>query len=114
MADADPQKRTKLIDRLLDDPRHATHQADVWDLTLFGRNPPNGDATRKRDDFRAWLAGKFAANEPYDRWVREGRPVTTDVPSPRETSFTPSKPLPARPTPNCWSRSSRSLLRWEW
>jgi hypothetical protein len=71
LADADPEKRARLIDRLLDDPRHAAHQADVWDLTLFGRNPPGGDATRKRDGFKEWLTGRFAANEPYDRWVRD-------------------------------------------
>jgi hypothetical protein len=71
LADADPQKRGKLIDKLLDDPRYAAHQADVWDLTLFGRHPPNPDATRKRDGFKKWLADRFARNEPYDRWVRE-------------------------------------------
>src|SRR5438105_1397266 len=59
LADADLHKRAKLIDRLLDDPRWATHQADVWDIVLFGRNPANGDATRKRDGFKLWLAGKF-------------------------------------------------------
>ena len=47
------------------------HQADVWDLVFFGRNPPNGDATRKRDGFKKWLAEQFAKNVPYDRWVRE-------------------------------------------
>ena len=71
LADSDPQKRTKLIDRLLDDPRFATQQAHVWDLVLFGRNPPGGDATRKREGFKKWLAEKFAKNVPYDRWVRE-------------------------------------------
>jgi hypothetical protein len=71
LQEADPKKREKLIDKLLDDPRFAVHQADVWDLVLFGRNPPNGDATRKRDGFKKWLTEKFAKNEPYDRWVRE-------------------------------------------
>jgi hypothetical protein len=71
LQDADPGKRAKLIDRLLDDPRFAVHQADVWDLVLFGRNPPNPDATLKRDGFKKWLTEKFARNEPYDRWVRE-------------------------------------------
>jgi len=46
LADTDPKKRTKLIDQLLADPRHATHQAEVWDLVLFGRNPAGYDATR--------------------------------------------------------------------
>jgi hypothetical protein len=71
LQDGDAQKREKLVDTLLAAPRFAAHQADVWDLTFFGRNPPNGDATRKRDGFKKWLAGKFAKNEPYDRWVRD-------------------------------------------
>src|SRR5262249_854203 len=71
LQDADPDTRPKLIDRLLDDPRFAAQQANVWDLALFGRNPPNADAVRKRDVFKKWLAEKFAANEPYDRWVRD-------------------------------------------
>ena len=69
--DKDPKKRDKLIQKLLDDPRFARHQMMVWDQVLFGRNPPNGEAVRKRDLFRNWLAGKFEKNEPYDRWVRE-------------------------------------------
>ena len=32
-------KRAKLIDRLLEDPRYATHMADIWQPILFGRNP---------------------------------------------------------------------------
>ena len=70
LEDGAPDKRTKWIDRLLDDPRFAAHQATTWDLVLFGRNPPNPDATRKRDPFVQWLTGQFARNEPYDRWVR--------------------------------------------
>jgi thiosulfate/3-mercaptopyruvate sulfurtransferase len=43
-----------------------------------------------------WLGHRAVAllDGGFDRWVREGRPVTTDVPSPRKTSFTPAKPLP--------------------
>jgi hypothetical protein len=68
--DVDPNKRAKLVDRLLDDPRFATQQADVWDLALFGRHPNGGDATRKRDGFKKWLAGQFAMDVPYDQWVK--------------------------------------------
>lgn len=70
LQDRDAKKREKLLDRLLADPRFASAQADVWDLALFGRNPPNGDATRRRDGFKKWLTGKFAKNEPFDRWAR--------------------------------------------
>ncbi len=64
-------KRAKLIDKLLDDPRYADHQTNVWDLTFFGRHPNDSDVTGKRDHFRKWLREKFAKNEPYDKWVRE-------------------------------------------
>jgi hypothetical protein len=69
--DKDPKKREKLIDQLLSEQRFAVQQADVWDQVLFGRDPPNGDATRKRDGFKKWLTEKFAKNESYNRWVRD-------------------------------------------
>jgi hypothetical protein len=65
-----PDKRAQLVDRLLADPRFAQHQADVWDLLLFGRNPPGYD-THKRDGFQTWLRSNFEKNIPYDVWVRE-------------------------------------------
>ncbi len=70
LGDAAPDKRSKLIDRLLDDPRFAKHQAEIWDLLLFTRNPP-GYETDKRDGIQAWLAKNFTENRPYDVWVRE-------------------------------------------
>jgi hypothetical protein len=69
--DQAPDKRAGLIDRLLGDPRYARHQADVWDLVLFGRNPSDRDLTSRRDGFHKWLTDRFAKNVPYDRWVRE-------------------------------------------
>jgi hypothetical protein len=80
LADADPKKRDKLIDRLLADPRFAAAQATVWDLVLFGRHPAGYDATRKRDGFKKWLTEQFAKNVPYDRWVRDL--LLAEVPGP--------------------------------
>lgn len=71
LADKDAKKRDKLITRLLADPRFASQQADVWDQAIFGRNPPNPEATRKRPGFKAWLTKQFTENTPYDRWTRE-------------------------------------------
>jgi hypothetical protein len=70
LADASPDKRSRLIDRLLDGPRYAQHQADVWDMILFGRRPP-GYGTDQRNGFQRWLREQFAQNRPYDEWVRE-------------------------------------------
>lgn len=63
-------KRDKLIDKLLADPRFAQHQADIWDMTLFGRHPP-GYETDKREGFQTWLRSRFEQNIPYDVWARE-------------------------------------------
>src|SRR5262249_50071764 len=67
--DSDTGKRSKLIERLLADPRFAAHQADVWDLALFGRE--YNEATARPESFRTCLTGKFSRKEPYDRWVRD-------------------------------------------
>lgn len=82
--DAAADKRAKLVDRLLEDPRYAAHQAEVWDQVYFGRNPP-GYGTDKRDGFQAWLRTQFAENQPYDRWVNailkaEGNTVEDGAP----------------------------------
>jgi hypothetical protein len=66
--DTDPDKRAKLIDRLLEHPRYAVHQADVWDMVYFGRNPP-GYGTDKREGFQNWLAEQFRSNTPYNVWA---------------------------------------------
>jgi hypothetical protein len=71
LADTDASKRSKLIERLLADPRFSAQQAVVWDLVLFGRNPPNLEGSRARGGFRKWMNKKFADNVPADRWVRD-------------------------------------------
>ena len=69
--DQDPKKREKLITFLLSDPQFIQNQTNQWDLILFGRNPPNQDATRNRTPFKQWLSEKFKTNQPFDQWVRE-------------------------------------------
>jgi hypothetical protein len=64
-------KRPKLIDKLLEDPRYALHQARVWDLTFFGRHPPDSELLGRREGFQKWLTEQFTQNVPYDRWVRD-------------------------------------------
>ncbi len=84
LADKAPEKRAALIDRLLADPRHAQHQADLWDGLLFGRHPPGYD-TDRREGFQAWLRQQFAENLPYDELARrilraEGNSVDEGTP----------------------------------
>lgn len=66
----DPAKRTKLIDRLLAKPTHATHFANVWKSVLLPQDNNvqqfGGDAA-----FHAWLRGQIADNVPYDRLIAD-------------------------------------------
>jgi hypothetical protein len=71
LQDTAPDKRTKLIDRLLQDPRYASHMADIWQPLLIGRQPAHPEVQQHHPVLRQWLTDKFARNEPYDRWVRE-------------------------------------------
>jgi len=64
----DADKRDALIEKLLADPRFARHQADVWDMVLFGRNPP-GYETQRREGFQTWLRARFEKNVPYNEWA---------------------------------------------
>lgn len=69
LANKNPNKREKLIDQLLNDPRYPQQQAQLWDVALLGRNPMNIGTFRNREGFRKWLAVQFHQNEPYDRFV---------------------------------------------
>lgn len=71
LVDSTPEKRSKLIDRLLDDPRYTLQQAEIWEHVLINRAPLNPEAGRSRGGFQKWLRAKIAANEPLDHWVKE-------------------------------------------
>ena len=47
LGDASARKREDLITSLLEDPRFAQHQSDIWDLVFFGRNPPGYETDRR-------------------------------------------------------------------
>lgn len=71
LKDTEASKRSLLIDKLLDDPRHVDQQTTTWDQIYFGRNPPDSELTNRREGFRKWLRARFVENAPYDRWARE-------------------------------------------
>ena len=70
LQDSDPKKRENLIDKLLTDPRYARNQAQVWDVSLLGRNP-KGIRDTNRDAFRKWLATQIQQGLSYDRIVQK-------------------------------------------
>jgi hypothetical protein len=71
LQDTAPEKRAKLIDRLLEDSRYAGHMADVWEPLLIGRQPTHPEVQQHHPVLHQWLVDKFGKNEPYDRWVGE-------------------------------------------
>lgn len=68
LADKDPKKRNRLIEKLLDSPGYARHMADVFDVVLMERRR---DAKVPRAAWEAYLRTVFAENRPYDAFVRE-------------------------------------------
>jgi hypothetical protein len=66
--DKAPEKRVKLIDRLLASPEHPRHLATVFEVTLMERRPEKyvtGGA------FREYLRKSFADNKPWDEMARD-------------------------------------------
>lgn len=69
LADTDPHKRDKLIDRLLAHPFYADYWANKWADLLR----PNSDRVGVKSTYilDQWLRECFRANMPYDQFVRE-------------------------------------------
>jgi hypothetical protein len=64
LADADPDKRTKLIDRLLASPDHVRRMSQAFHVMLMERL---GDHA----DWQRFLRESFQANKPWDQMARE-------------------------------------------
>ncbi len=69
LADTDPARRSKLVDRLLEDPAYADHWANKWTDLLR----PNPDRVGVKSVFvlDQWVREQFRRNVPYDRFVRD-------------------------------------------
>ena len=69
LADRDPAKRAKVIDRLLDRPEYAAYWGMKWADVLLVNREKLGD--RGAYELHRWLVAQMTANRPYDQWVRE-------------------------------------------
>src|SRR5438105_1388161 len=63
----DPDKRKKLIDELLADPRFGTSLAESWANLMVPRESNN--RLLQSAPLQTWLADKFNANKPLDQLV---------------------------------------------
>src|SRR5262249_9012515 len=69
--DTASDKRGKLIDALLDDPRFAVHFAHVWRAELLPEVAAERGGEAFRAGFEAWLRQRLRTGIGYDRLVRE-------------------------------------------
>ena len=71
LADPAPDKRRRLVDRLLDDPRFAVHFANVWRAALASRGHGESGGRAFQPGFDAWLRDRLRSRVGYDVLVRE-------------------------------------------
>ena len=73
LADASADARKRVVDRLLDSPRHAEKMAMHWlDVARYAdTNGYNNDEERAQWPWRDWVINAFARNMPYDRFIIE-------------------------------------------
>ncbi|MCX7420150.1 MAG: DUF1549 domain-containing protein [Planctomycetia bacterium] len=70
--DSSPEKREKLIDRLLDDRRnYADHWLSFWNDLLRNAYQGTGFIDGGRRQITGWLYESLLKNKPYDQFVRE-------------------------------------------
>jgi hypothetical protein len=68
LADKAPDKRVKLVDKLLASDGYSRHMTNLYDVLLMDRR---ADKHVKRQEWRDFLQTSFATNKPYDQFVRE-------------------------------------------
>ena len=69
LADKDPAKRDRLIDRLVDSPDYADYFANKWSAILRNRRK-TPTYMRGTYGFHAWIRESLYENKPYDEFVR--------------------------------------------
>lgn len=77
LKDSDPQKRDKVIDRLLDSPEYADYFANKWNLVLRNKKRQNDDLPGTYA-FHQWIWDSIYDNKPYDEFVRDIVTATGD------------------------------------
>jgi len=70
LAEDSPEKRVRLVERLLQSPAHPSHMANTWRRLIL---KPSDDPQRFRNEqgLQAWLRERFVVNTRYDRLIEE-------------------------------------------
>jgi len=71
LRDTDPEKRTQIVERLLDGPAYVRHFTTVWRNALIPQASSQPEFRGVVPGFQAWLWQHVADNSPYDQMVRD-------------------------------------------
>jgi len=71
VADKDPKKRDKLVDRLVDSPEYSYFFANKWADVPPREAPQSADRAYGTFAFHTWIREAVAADKPYDEFVRD-------------------------------------------
>jgi hypothetical protein len=96
LADKRPDRRSRVIDQLLAEPRYAVHFANVWRAELLPETTSDPGARVFQTGFEAWLRLRFRAGVGYDKMVRELLTIPLDL---KEQNAEPVLRDPERPNP---------------
>ena len=77
LADTDPGKRDRLVDRLVESPGYADYFANKW-ATVLRNKRRNGTDVPYTYKFHAWIRRALRENMPYDQFVRGVLTATGD------------------------------------
>jgi hypothetical protein len=78
VADNNPDKRARLVDRCLEDPGYASLFALRWGSILHNTTQQGGLSEAAAYAFHRWLRDRIARNVPYDQFVRDILTATGD------------------------------------
>jgi hypothetical protein len=76
--DTSPDKRQRLVERLLDSPAYIMHFSNVWRAVMLPEADSNLEVRFLVPGFEAWLRKQFSANTGFDAVVREILTVPVD------------------------------------
>lgn len=71
LKDTRADRRVKLVDQLLAHPHFARHMRDTFNASLMGRTGADKERERNSAGWLAYLERSFAANQPWDKTVRQ-------------------------------------------
>jgi hypothetical protein len=71
LSDRSPNKRAKMIDRLLSSPGYVNHFTNIWRDLLMPEAAADFNRRYMLPRMEFWLQAQFRNNTPYDKWVTE-------------------------------------------